>query len=105
MTCYIELDDGYDVMDIDGATVMLEDIPAYIGKEGWARAGANSSNIMDHDGDGILERMVKFKMSTVQEYMIEHGLLDYVELIVTGDLIGGPSFEGVDTIRVVNKKN
>jgi hypothetical protein len=103
VTCYIELDDGYDVMDIDGATVMLEDIPAYIGNEGWARAGANSSNIMDHDGDGILERMVKFDMSSVQEYL--SGLSGDAGLMVTGDLIDGPTFEGIDVIRVIDKSN
>jgi hypothetical protein len=101
VTCYIELPDGYDVMDIDGATVVLEgDIPAYIGKEGWARAGANSSNIMDHDGDGILERMVKFDKSEVQEYLT--GLSGAVELMVSGELVDGPSFEGTDIIKVIN---
>jgi len=101
VTCYIELPDGYDVMDIDGSTVMLEGIPAYIGAEGWARAGANSGNIMDHDGDGILERMVKFDRSAVQDYLISLGLSGYVGLTVTGDLIDGPSFEGIDVIRVI----
>ena len=100
VTCYIELPSGYDVMDIDGSTVALEGIPAYIGQEGWARSGANTSNIMDHDGDGIRERMVKFYRSAIQEYVIGAGLSGYVELTVTGDLVGRPSFEGADVIRV-----
>ncbi len=105
VTCYIELPNGFDVIDIDGSTVTLEGIPAYIGEEGWARAGANTSNIMDHDGDGIRERMVKFYRSAVQEYVIGVGLTGYVELTVTGDLVGGPSFEGADVIRVTSGGN
>ncbi len=101
VTCYIELPDGYNVMDIDGSTVMLEGIPAYIGAEGWARAGANSGNIMDHDGDGILERMVKFDGGAVRDYLIGLGASGYVGLTVTGDLVDGPSFEGIDVIRVI----
>ena len=89
------------MIDIDGATVMLDGIPAYIGKEGWARAGANTSNIMDHDEDGILERMVKFDKSAVQEYL--SGLTGDVELMVSGELINGPSFEGTDVIRIISK--
>ena len=89
------------MIDIDGATVMLDGIPAYIGKEGWARAGANTSNIMDHDEDGILERMVKFEKSAVQEYL--SGLTGDVELMVSGELIDGPSFEGTDVIRIISK--
>ncbi len=101
VTCYIELPDGYDVMDIDGASVTLEGIPAYIGAEGWARAGANSGNIMDHDGDGILERMVKFDGAAVRGYLIGQGASGYVGLTVTGNLVDGPSFEGIDVIRVI----
>jgi len=101
VTCYIELPECFDVIDIDGATVTLDGIPAYIGKEGWARAGANTSNIMDHDEDGILERMVKFEKSAVQEYL--SGLTGDVELMVSGELIDGPSFEGTDVIRIISK--
>ena len=105
VTCYIELSECFDVIDIDGATVMLDGIPAYIGKEGWARAGANTSNIIDHDGDGILERMVKFDCSDVKAMLIDLGMLGNVELMVSGELIGGTWFEGTDVIRVINKGN
>lgn len=100
VTCYIELPKGHDVMDIDGSTVMLNGIAAYTGKEAWARAGANTSNIIDHDEDGIPERMVKFNGSEVQDIV---GIGEAL-LIVTGDLIGGPSFEGIDVISVIDNK-
>lgn len=101
VTCYIELPSGYEVMDIDGASVKLEGISAYIGAEGWARAGANSGNIMDHDGDGILERMVKFDGAAIRAYLSDLGASGYSGLTVNGDLVGGPSFEGIDVIKVI----
>ncbi len=88
-------------MNIDGSTVTLEGIPAYIGAEGWAKAGANTSNIMDHDGDGILERMAKCPQSVVQGLLA--GQSGFVSLVVGGNLVDGSSFEGADMIRVVNK--
>jgi hypothetical protein len=100
VTCYIELPEGYDVIDIDGSTVMLDGIQAHIGEEGWARAGANSSNIMDQDGDGIPERMVKFYRLEVRS-IVE---IPEAVLTVTGQLIDGPFFEGIDIIRVVDEK-
>ncbi|MHC4425181.1 MAG: FG-GAP repeat protein [Planctomycetota bacterium] len=103
VTCYIELPQDFDVIDIKGETVELDGIPAHIGEEGWARAGANSSNIMDHDGDGIPERMVKFDRSAVQGLLVELDLLGNVDLIVSGELIDGPSFEGTDVMRVINE--
>jgi hypothetical protein len=51
VTCYIELPEGFDPMDIDVATLMLNDaIPAE----------PKPTNIGDYDEDGIEDRMVKF---------------------------------------------
>jgi len=95
ITCFIELPEGYDVWQIDGSTVVLDRvIPAYLGKQGWAKAESNDSNIMDHDGDGILERMVKFDRQALVEYL--DGVTGDVTLTVTGEVAGTP-FEG--TIR------
>ena len=43
------------------------------------------------------------KMMTSSDAIV--ALSDYVELIVTGDLIDGPTFEGIDEIRVIDKSN
>lgn len=58
---------------------------------------------MDHDEDGIPERMVKFDASTVQTWLIDLGLLGNVELIVGGELVDGSIFEGTDVIRVIDQ--
>ena len=89
ITCYIELQEGYDVADIDVSTIMLNDqVPAE----------SQPTGILDHDGDGIVELMVKFSRSAVQGLL---GAADEAELTVTGELSDGTLFEGTDTIRVV----
>jgi len=103
ITCYIELPGGYDVRQIDGSTVSLNGISAYLGKEGWAKTEANESNITDHDGDGILERMVKFDRNQVQAILtiLSPGT---AVLTLTGKVfynLGLADFEGKDTIRVI----
>ncbi len=109
ITCYIELgedDSGktYDVNTIGGATVTLNNndhaVPAYLGNQGWATAAANAENVADYDGDGILERMVKFDRAAVQ------GIVQppQTEVSIKGKLTNGTLFEGTTTIRVLDNK-
>ena len=105
ITYYIELPKGYDVTQIDGSTISLNGIPVYLGKEGWAKGKATESNIMDHDKDGILERMVKFEREKVQKILEPE---ENAELIINGKVFYHQrltDFEGRDTIRVINKNN
>ena len=99
ITCYIELPSGYDVRQIDGSKISLNGIPAYLGKEGWAKAEANESNIIDSDKDQILERMVKFDRQSIQE-ILQAG---EANLIIAGKLFynqGWADFEGIDKIKI-----
>jgi hypothetical protein len=100
ITCHIELGADYDVNEIDGASVTLNDIPAYLGDQGWATPQANAGNVADDDGDGVLERMVKFDRAAVQ------AIVQPPEATVTikGRLVDGPLFEGTAVIRVPDKK-
>jgi hypothetical protein len=99
VTCYIALEEGYDVTEIDGSTVALEDIPAHRGREGWARPEANEENIVDLDGNGFLVRMVKFDRAAVQDIVPP----PEAEVRVTGQLLDGTWFEGFTVIRVIDK--
>jgi hypothetical protein len=106
VTVYIELPEKYDVWQTDGSTVLLNGIiPAHLGQEGWAKAESNKSNIIDHDGDGILERMVKFDRNAVKD-ILEIG--DKVQVTVSGGVkysnghdTGLADFKGQDIIRVI----
>jgi len=101
VTGYIELEEGYDVHSIDGATVTLDGIAAHLGDEGWATAEANEGNIVDHDGDGILERMVKFDRAEVQARAVLRMTAD-ATVMVTG-VVADAQFEGGATLQVANK--
>jgi hypothetical protein len=98
VTAYISLPAGLDVRKIDGATVILNGtVKAYLGKEGWASAGANDSNIADYNKDGALERMVKFDRAALQALLAAG---DRVQVTFTGK-VAGASFEGTDFIKVI----
>lgn len=99
ITCYIELPSGYDPRDINASTILLNDAlsPELDPKYGFVKS--EESYIVDHDADGILERMVKFNRSEVED-LVSVG--NAVSLCVTGKLEDGRRFEGSDTIRVIN---
>jgi hypothetical protein len=96
ITAYIELGDGYDPNSIDGPTVKLEEI----GEQGWAISPGNGVNTLDYDGDGVVERMVKFDRSAVQAVVAP----PQATLTVTGMLNDGTPFAGAGVIRVVGGK-
>jgi hypothetical protein len=90
-TMYIELPEGYDVSNIDISTVMLNK---------QVHAETHPTDIGDYDNDGVVDLMVKFDRSAVQE-ILEVG--EEVEITVAGELIDGTPFEGSDNIRVIEK--
>lgn len=100
ITCYIELLGVHDPRDINASTILLMDTlsPELNPKYGFVKS--EESYIVDHDGDGIYERMVKFDRQMVIE-MLEPG--ETVTLTVTGRLFDGTDFQGTDVIRVIDR--
>lgn len=96
ITAYIEFPFGHDVAEIDLATILLEDS---VSAETDPKYGfVKGLSLMDHDNDGIMERMVKFERDNVKE-MISEGMYS---LKVSGLLNDGTPFEGYsDVIRVI----
>jgi len=100
VTVYIELPEGYSVEDIDLETVYLAGIPAITDSTyGFVK----DPDLMDHDGDGILERMVKFDRAMVITLLIQHMSPHPkpVTMTLTGNLNDGTPFSGSDTIKVL----
>ena len=91
ITTYIEFPENYDVNDIDVNTVILHN---------QIQAEDNPTEIGDYDNDGIADIMLKFDRYAVQE-ILEEG--DKVEINIKGELFDGTSFEGSDTIRIIDK--
>ncbi len=97
ITCYIGLSAGYDPKDIDADTVLLNGVlkPELDPKYGFVRS--EESYIVDHDGDSVTERMVKFDRTEVEEILL---VGENVELVLACCLEDGTRFEGAAQIRV-----
>jgi hypothetical protein len=102
ITCYIELPEGYNVSDINASTILLNGnlTPILDMKFGFVKDP--NGYIVDHDGDNISERMLKFDRARVQQLLVP-GL--NVNVTITGKLYNNISFAGTDTIRVINPPN
>ena len=99
VVCYIELPAGYDVNEIDEATVRLQDIPAYLGKQGLGKLACHKDRVNDRDGDGIPERIFRFDLDAVRAIVQPPEAI----LTVKGSLTDERAFEGSATIKVVDK--
>ena len=89
VTSYIELPQGYNVADIDIASVMLN---------GSIHAEERPSSIGDYDDDGRPDLMVKVDRSAVGAILTTG---QNVQITVTGN-VGSQPFSGTDYIRVIN---
>ncbi len=103
ITTYIQLPEEYNAEDIDASTVLLNGTiqPVLDPKYGFV---TNSSEyIVDHDGDGILERMMKFNRTEVASWIGDDLGIQYgdITLAITGELVDGTPFEGTGMIRVL----
>jgi hypothetical protein len=106
MTAFIQPPEGYKAADINAATIFLDGTIQPVLDSKYDFATDPDEYLVDHNGDGILERMVKFSRATVISHIIDS--LDAIELGVnnikltlTGKFITLSSFMGSDTLRVI----
>jgi hypothetical protein len=87
ITAYIELQEGYNVNNINVSSISLNStIPVDL---------STPTAIGDYDGDGVNDLMVKFNRTQVVEYMVSQGItFGNVTLTLTGELYDGTMFEG-----------
>jgi len=98
ITVYIELPKGYDLRDIDRATILLNgSIPV---DPFWVDKPLESV-IGDHDNDTMPDLMVKFNRAAVSEFILSKGIkYGVVTLTIIGQLYDGTPLEGSNIIRV-----
>jgi hypothetical protein len=108
VTAYIEFPAGYDVAEIDRATILLNDtIPV---DQKWIDIPIESV-VGDYDEDDVLDLMVKFDRADVIDFILASSDVDwqsekgyeyaYVTLELTGQLYDGTPFRGSDIIKVI----
>lgn len=88
---HLSLPEGYDVADVDLSTVELEGVVEAIRDLKYNFVSDPSEYLVDHDGDGILERMVKFDRAEVISYV---NAIDF-------SLDKKIPFEGSDTVKAI----
>jgi len=102
VTAYIELPAGLRPEDIDVTTVRIGPIPAVTDPK-YSFVTNPEEYVVDHDGDGILERMVKFDRKALIEYLQDISTQEEknsVTLTLTGYVNGKP-FEGSSEIVLI----
>ena len=101
ITAYIQLLEGYDPADINASAILLNGTIAPVLDLKYGFVTNANEYLVDHNGDGILERMVKFDRVAVESFITSHGVsYGNAALTITGKLLDGTSFEGTDIIFV-----
>jgi PKD repeat protein len=90
ITAYIELPDRYSLKEVEISTIKLNDV---------IPAQKSPFRIGDYDCDGIPDLMVKFDRSSVKKF-----LDDPEEILTVTGKIGGKTFSGSDSIKVIFSK-
>ena len=98
LTVTVELPKECPCNNIDANTILMDGTlsPVLSTRYGWARS--EDSYCIDKNGNGVIERLLKFDLSDVQDFF---GPGDHT-VTVTGKLIDGTPFEGNDMIRVID---
>ncbi len=89
ITSYIELAEDFNPAEINSESILLNNL---ISPEN------HPVNVGDYDNDGIQDLMVKFDRQSLID-ILETG--DNIEVKITGEMVDGMRFEGIDTIKVI----
>jgi hypothetical protein len=102
ITAYIQPDEGYDAANIDASSILLNSRLSPIQDPKYGFVTDPNEYLVDNNGDGVMERMVKFSR-TEAESMIYFavGIIngDFT-MTITGKFNDGTRFKGTDVIQV-----
>jgi len=99
---YIQLPEDYNPEDIDASTILLNGTIQPILDPKYGFVTDSSEYLVDHDNDGILERMLKFDRATLASWIHQSvGMQSDVSLTITGKLRDGTPFTGTYKISAI----
>jgi len=102
ITAYVQLLEGYNAADIDASTIFLNGTISPVLDPKYGFVTNSSEYLVDHNDDGILERMVKLDRATLASWIYQSvGMQHEVTVAITGELTDGTPFEGSVTILVL----
>lgn len=102
VTAYIQLPIGYSAADINASTILLNGTVTPILDPKYEFVTNPTEYLVDHDDDGITERMVKFDRTTIQSFIYDSGFRNCdIALTITGKLLDETLLEGTDTITII----
>lgn len=101
ITAYVQLPEGYSAADIDASTILLNGTIAPVLDPKYGFVTNSSEYLVDYNNDGILERMVRFNRTAVEDFILSRGYrYGSVTLTVAGSLYDGTSFDGNNAVLV-----
>lgn len=108
VTAYIELPKGYGPANIDITTVEINGTVPAVTDSKYGFVTNSSGYLVDLDGDGVLERVVKFESTEIISYILNSlGYPDsksiQISLTITGKLYLDTTFECSFFIRIIKK--
>ena len=99
ITAYIQLPEDHSPADIVASTVLLNDTisPVLDPKYGFVEKA--NGYLVDRNGDGVIERMLKFDRASVVSLIRQGGgMRREVSISITGELEDGTTFEGIVSV-------
>jgi len=101
ITAYIQLPEEYNSEDIDATTILLNETIQPVLDPKYDFVTDSNEYLVDHNSDGILERVVKFDRASVESFITGQEICyGNAALTITGKLFDGTPFEGTDIILV-----
>jgi hypothetical protein len=98
ITAHIQLPEGYNAADINASTILLNRTISAVSNPKYDFVADSRKYLVDHNKDGILERMVKFDLAEVMTLLS----VGEAKLTISGEA-KVIRFEGSDTIRVIDE--
>jgi parallel beta-helix repeat protein len=101
ITIFIQLPAEYEPKYIDASSIFLNGAIQPVSDQEQGFAADPNEYLVDHDGDGILELMIKFDRAAVKSFILSQDPARVITLVFTGKLLYGLPIQGEDTLSII----